>query len=308
MSRPAVIVVCGPTASGKTALAEALASRFKARLVSADSRQAYRGMDIGTAKPLGASRALWSMLDVTDPGQSYSAGDYARQAAPLLEEAFAQGQPVIVAGGTGLYLRALLEGLSEIPAIPAALRQALEQECRELGLPALAQRLQGSDPELAQRTDLQNPRRVLRALEVLAATGKPLSWWQAQRPQAPVQASQLWLGLDPSPKTSERAIHARNQAAFEAGWVAEVVRLKEQWGEVALAATPAIGYQQILKHLRGELSLPAAMQETELRTRQYARRQKTWFKALPQLQWMRLEDPGSIQVKVSQFLEANASL
>lgn len=300
---PSILVLCGPTASGKSALAESLASRFGAFLVSADSRQVYRRMDIGTAKPMGPSRERWAMIDVADPGQVFSAGEYARQAAAVIGDAFEKRHPTIVAGGTGLYLRALLEGLAEIPPVPGHLRQGLEQELREFGLENLVVRLKEEDPEAAGKMDLKNPRRVLRALEVKAATGKALSWWHAQGGQPAVQARQLWLGIEATPKALERNIRARNQAAFQAGWVEEVRGLLKDFGAEALRLTPAIGYNEIAAHLEGQQSLEEAEAVVELRTRQYARRQMTWFKALPQVQWVRLEDPGAIAGKVEAFLK-----
>ncbi|HXB98095.1 MAG TPA: tRNA (adenosine(37)-N6)-dimethylallyltransferase MiaA, partial [bacterium] len=215
----ALVVIVGPTGSGKTELAEALAKRRPCVLLSADSQQVYRGMDIGTAKPLGAAKAAWGLLDLVDPGQPFSAGDWVRAAVPLVEAAWAGGKLAVLAGGTGLYLKALLEGLAEIPPVPDALRRSLALELEQRGLAELATRLRAVDPDLAGRTDLANPRRVLRGLEVQAATGRALSQWQAAGTVPALRPSKtLWLGLDPGKDSLEARLEARTDALLRRGW------------------------------------------------------------------------------------------
>jgi tRNA dimethylallyltransferase len=147
-----LLVIVGPTGSGKTRLAELVASALPCRLLSADSQQVYRGMDIGTAKPLGEAKRAWGLLDLVDPGQTFSAGDWVRAAVPAVEAAWAEGKLPLLAGGTGLYLKALLEGLADIPAVPDPVRRALALELEKEGLPALVKRLEAVDPVLADRS------------------------------------------------------------------------------------------------------------------------------------------------------------
>jgi tRNA dimethylallyltransferase len=287
MSRLGPIILLGPTASGKTALAEALAAEAPLALISADSMQVYRGMDIGTSKPGPESRGRWSLLDLAEPGEAFSVGDWLRALHGQLARAGAQGLRPLVCGGTGLYLSALSEGLAEIPAVGIEVRQALEQALSRQGLAALAGELKAKDPELARGLDLKNPRRVLRGLEVLKATGKPLSWWQAQPRQGGLgAASLLWLGLDPGPEELERRILARTQAMLGQGWLAEAAALRQAGMEAKVRATGAIGYAEAFDLLDGRLNAGQAAARIGLLTRQYAKRQRTWFKRMPGIHWL----------------------
>jgi tRNA dimethylallyltransferase len=285
MEKP-LIVIAGPTGSGKTELAEALAKGRPCRLLSADSQQVYRGMDIGTAKPLGAAKAAWGLLDLVMPGQPFSAGDWVRAAVPLIEAAWADGRLPVLAGGTGLYLKALLEGLADIPAVPDAVRSGLALELEQKGLAELASRLRSVDPDLAGRTDLANPRRVLRGLEVQASTGKPLSQWQAMGTVPALRPTKtVWIGLDPGKDSLERRLEARTDALLSHGWPQEVELLAGLHGDAAVGRSAAIGYPELLDQLRGR-QRPAQAREAILKqTRQYARRQRTWFRSVRDLAW-----------------------
>jgi tRNA dimethylallyltransferase len=282
-----LLVIVGPTGAGKTAYAEALAGQRPLALLSADSQQVYRGMDIGTAKPLGAAKAAWGLLDLVEPGQPFSAGAWVRAALPAIEAAWAAGKTPCLVGGTGLYLKALLEGLAEIPPVPEAVRQGLTEELHAQGLPALAQRLQALDPLIAARTDLANPRRVLRALEVLQATGKPLSQWQAESTAPALRPDRVrWVGLDPGKDALDQRLERRCDALLSQGWLTEVELLAQKHGDGALRQSAAIGYPELLEVLRGEQSLPQAREAILTQTRQYARRQRTWFKAVDGVEWL----------------------
>jgi tRNA dimethylallyltransferase len=297
------IVLLGPTASGKTELAEGLARFVPLRLISADSMQAYRGMDIGTSKPGPASRGLWSLLDLADPGQLFSVGDWLRAANAELGQAQAQGQRPLICGGTGLYLSALAEGLAEIPAINPALRAGLERRLELEGLAALAQELKDQDPELAQGLDLKNPRRVLRGLEVLQATGEPLSRWQARPRRGGLGvANILWLGLDPGIAGLEERIARRTQAMLRQGWLAECQSLRQGVGEAQVRATGAIGYAEVFDVLDGRLQARRAEAEIQSQTRQYAKRQRTWFKRMPGILWL---DPERAGQQASERIQAD---
>ena len=285
----ALAVIVGPTGSGKTELAESLAKLRPCRLLSADSQQVYRGMDIGTAKPLGPAKAAWGLLDLVAPGQPFSAGDWVRQAVPLIEGAWNDGALPVLAGGTGLYLKALLEGLAEIPPVPDSVRRSLTRELEQHGLGEMAARLRALDPDLAQRTDLANPRRVLRGLEVQAATGKPLSQWQAVGTVPAVLPDRaLWIGLDPGKESLEERLEARTDALLAHGWLQEVELLAGLHGDDAISRSAAIGYPELLDQLRGRQRPAQAREAIVKQTRQYARRQRTWFRSVKDLQWLGL--------------------
>jgi tRNA dimethylallyltransferase len=281
-----ILVIVGPTASGKTALAESLAKSLPLALLSADSQQVYKGMDIGTAKPLGAAKDAWGLLDLVDPGQAFSVGDWGRAAVESIEAAWMGGKTPCLVGGTGLYLKALLEGLAEIPPVPEGVRESLTEELHAGGLAPLAERLKAVDPVIAERTDLANPRRVLRALEVLQATGKPLSQWQAESTVPMIQADRVrWVGIDPGRDALEERIRLRTDTLLKNGWIQEVDLLAQRFGDKTLLESAAIGYPELLEHLRGQQSLEQAREAIARQTLQYARRQRTWFKAVPNVEW-----------------------
>lgn len=292
-----LLVIVGPTASGKTGFAERLAETLPLRLISADSQQVYRGMDIGTAKPLGAAKDRWGLIDVADPGQAFSAGEFCRLAAPLCEQAWAKGELPALVGGTGLYLKALLQGLAEVPAIPETVREGLEAEFKAGGLAPLLARLDQVDPALAATVDRQNPRRILRALEVFQATGKPLSQWQAQTTTpALTPAKTVWLGLDPGKDPLDQRIAQRVDACLAQGWLDEVRALASRWGDPALRQSAAIGYPELLDVAQAKLPLATAREQILHRTRQYARRQRTWFKAQAGVVWgLNGDDPRLVK-------------
>jgi tRNA dimethylallyltransferase len=297
-----LLLIVGPTASGKTALAEALAKDLSLRLISADSQQVYRGLDIGTSKPGPVTRGQWDLVDVADLGTPFSAGEFCRLAAAACEAAWASGRVPLLCGGTGLYLKALLEGLVELPPVPPELRIALVHEWRDKGLEGLLARLDLADPSLAAGIDRANPRRVLRALEVFEATGKPLSAWQssATRPSLAPDRT-LWLGLDPGRDALTKRITQRTDQCLRDGWLKEVSGLAERFGDEALKSCPAIGYPELLDHLRGRLSLAEAREAILGRTRRYARRQMTWFRAQVGIQWAPSGEP--LDARARSFIE-----
>ena len=302
-----VLVLVGPTASGKTALAESLAQTLPVRLISADSQQVYRGMDIGTSKPGPATRAQWALIDVADLGggeaPAFSAGAYCRLAAQACAQAWERGQIPLLCGGTGLYLKAMLEGLVDLPPVPAPVRAGLEARLEAEGLEALVRRLQEVDPALAAGVDPRNPRRILRALEVFEATGCPLSAWQARSTRPALRSSRtLWLGLDPGKQTLDERISQRVDACLAEGWVEEVRLLAEKYGDEALRSCAAIGYPELLDSLRGVRSLAESREAVIRRTRRYARRQRTWFKAVPGLRWA--ADPKALAALAVSFVGA----
>jgi tRNA dimethylallyltransferase len=278
------LIVAGPTATGKTALAIALAERIGGEIISADSRQVYQGMDIGTAKATAADRARVPHhgLDLVDPGTRYSAGRFARDARRWVGEIRARGRVPILAGGTGFFIRALTDPLFREPSLDAARRQRLHRYLDGLSPGRLEAWLQLLDPVTGDR--LTGPgggggrQRVLRALEVALLTGRPLSWWHRHRPSAEPALRATTFVLDvPRPVLYDR-IDTRVDAMFEAGLEEEVRRLRDAGYGPADPGMSATGYPETLALLRGEIDLAEARDRIRRATRRYARRQLTWFR------------------------------
>lgn len=279
-------------------MAEALAEGAAVDLLSADSQLVYRGMDIGTAKPKPKSIGYWQLLNLVDPGQAFSAGTWAGLAASACRRSWAEGRTPLIAGGSGLYLAALLRGLADIPAVAPEIRRGLLLELQSLGLEALYRRLEAEDPDLARRTDPRNPRRVLRGLEVKAASGRRLSEWQRDAPPAPLgQAEELWLGLDPGAAELDRRIEDRLDHSLASGWLAEVQFLCERWGVDTLRNSAAIGYRELAELSESRMDASAARASILRRTRLYARRQRTWFRREPAVRWCNHGDELMLRAK-----------
>jgi tRNA dimethylallyltransferase len=280
-----VVFVAGPTASGKTALALALAHRFAGEIVNADSRAFYRGMDIGTAKPTAAERAAapHHLIDVANPDEVCSLGWFLERARTALAEIARGGRLPLVVGGTGQYVRALSEGWDppHVPPDPK-FRALLERRIDAEGLPVLAAELRRLDPSAATRIDMKNPRRVVRALEVaLNPSGRRTSPRPAPRPRS------LILGIAVEREELYRRIDARVDAMFEAGLVEEVRGLLARGYDCALPAFSAIGYREVCGHLSGDLTLEEARSRTKLNTHRLARTQAAWFRRSdPRITWL----------------------
>lgn len=298
-----LICLVGPTAGGKTLLAENLASRFDLQLISADSMQVYRGMDLGTAKPGPLEREAWDLLDLVDPGQAYTAGRFSADAREAFKRAWDRGKTPLLAGGSGLYFRAAVEGLAGIPPVPAEVRNRLEDELRNQGLPLLVGELRRADPSGAGRMDLANPRRVLRSLEVFRSTGRPLSSWHADTATACAAGQVLWLGLDPGVEALSQAITARSKQMLSEGWVEEAAGLEKLFGRPAVLSTGALGYRRVYDLIDGKAGQAEVLADIQAATRQYARRQRTWFRKLPGLRQVDpLDRERSAGMLVAKFL------
>ena len=282
-----VVAVVGPTATGKTALALGIAERLDGEIVNADALQAYRGMDIGTAKPTVEERARvpHHLIDVLDPEERYSAGEFARRAREAIGEIRARGRRPLVVGGSGLYQRALFEGLAPVPPGDPAVRRSLRERLAAEGLEALRAELAAVDPPTAARLAPGDGQRVLRALEVARVTGVPLSTWIERQPLPRERLPAIHVGLTLPRPVLYDAIARRATRMVEEGWVGEVERL------LAAGVTPdapgfqAIGYRQIARHVAGETTLAEAVEETVRATRRYAKRQLTWFRKEPHVTW-----------------------
>jgi tRNA dimethylallyltransferase len=266
-------LIVGPTGAGKSSLAMALAVAHGARIISADSRQIYRGFDIGTAKPTASDRATvpHDGLDVADPTERWSAARWAREAGVWIEQATASGQPVIVVGGTGLWLQALVQPLADEPEMDPVKRAEVAAELALLDTPTLRRRVEELDPARAHLGRVQ----LLRAAEVVLVSGTRISEFHARGSTSPARAAR-WLVVDPGIALHQR-LDARREDMVRAGWFEEVERLAETVPETA-PAWNACGYREIREVVRGSRARAEALELVRIRTRQYAKRQRTWFR------------------------------
>ncbi len=308
MPRPPVIALMGPTASGKTDLALALADTLNGEIISVDSALVYRGMDIGTAKPDAAQRERvpHHLIDICDPARPYTAADFVRDAADSIDAVRARGRLPILAGGTMLYFRALLEGLSPMPASDAAIRAAIEQEAAERGWPAMHQALQQVDPDTAARLHPNHSQRISRALEVYRATGVALSTWQATAGTG-LLSQYDWLQVALTPRRRE-ILHQRIERRFEAmlkeGLIEEVEVLYRR-GDLhpGLPAMRAVGYRQVWQYLDGLLEYNAMKAAGIAATRQLAKRQLTWLRGWKDLHWLYTTTEAGETLHVEEILK-----
>jgi tRNA dimethylallyltransferase len=271
------LLIAGPTASGKSAAALALAQRFGAAIVNADSMQVYRDLRILTARPAPDEERLaphW-LFGAIDGAVNFSAGQWARTARQVLAET--GEQPIIFVGGTGLYFRALTEGLSDLPPVPEAVRAEIRRKAEDRATAELHAELQARDPETAARLNMSDRQRILRALEVWAATGRPLASFLGAR-RAPALGPGQWAGLYLAPDRAElnQRIDARFDAMLAHGALEEVAALKERRLDPALPVMRAHGVPHLAAHLQGRLTLEEAAARSKLDTRHYAKRQFTW--------------------------------
>jgi len=275
-----VVVICGPTASGKTALACSLADNFDLEIVSADSRQIYRQMDIGTAKPTidEQNRVCHHMIDVADPDEDYSVSDYVEHARPVIAEISQRNRLPLVVGGTGLYIRALTEGLADLPSADEDLREKFREYAAVHGAAALHSRLHSVDPVQADKIHPNNLVRIIRALEVYESSGIPMSEYQHRHgfSESPFSVLKLYLHV-PRTILNER-IDARVDQMIAAGLIDEVASLLATGYNAGLKSMKAIGYREIISFLAGERSRDETIELIKRETRRYAKRQETWFK------------------------------
>ncbi len=275
-----LIAIVGPTAVGKSALAIHLAQVFGGEIVSADSRQVFHGMDIGTAKPNPEERELvpHHLIDVVEPDQDFTLALYQQMATRAIQDIHRRGRLALLVGGSGLYVRALLGGF-RIPHVSpdAELRRSLEQKAAEEGYMALHEELKGVDPAAAKRIDPRNVRRVIRALEVFRAIGLPFSQLQGSSPFLPNYRT-ITIGLTTSRGDLYRRIDSRVDTMMEQGLVKEVDRLLEQGYSLDLPAMSGLGYKQIGQYLKGDLNLAEAVQKIKNETHRFARHQYAWFR------------------------------
>lgn len=311
--RPPVVVVTGPTASGKTPLAIELALRFAGEIVNADSMQVFRFMDVGTAKPSLAERARapHHLLDVVNPDQPYSAGRYARDARAEIARIHARGRVPLLTGGTGLYLRAALHGLIDGVEADAELREQLEEEQRRAeragDADRLYRRLAASDPEAAARIHPHDTRRIVRALEIAAETGEPTSRVRGAHRFEDSPYRVLHLALAPDRSELYARIDRRCAAMIEGGLLQEVRGLVAAGYGPELRPMRAIGYRHVVPVMEGRDTLANALEAMRRDTRHFARRQLTWLRRVPDAVWLDPAQGAAIAGLVDAFLGADAA-
>jgi len=305
MSIPLLMIV-GPTAVGKSEVAVRVALELGGEVVTADSMQVYRGLDIGTAKPTAAERrgVPHHMIDVVDPDEEYSVARYQEQATEAIADIAARGQRPLLVGGSGLYVRAVVDGLDFPLAADPVLRKRLTEQARDLGAAALHARLAQVDPAAAARIHPNDEKRILRALEVYESTGRPISAQQTIAPGAQSRYNITAYGLTlPRPALYPR-IEARVDRMIERGLVEEVEGLLARGYGERLVSMRGLGYRQIIGYLRGQYEFISAVGRVKRDTRRLAKRQLTWFRADRRLRWIDVEEAGGPEGIAARIIEA----
>ena len=291
-----IICIAGPTASGKTALAVELAKELNGEVVSCDSMQVYKRMDIGTAKPTAEEMQgiPHHMLDVAQAWEDFSVSRYCNQAAPIVDDIIARGKTAIIAGGTGLYMDSLIRGNNFAPFPSTGVREALEARAEAEGIQPLLEELAQVDPESAGRLHPSDRKRIIRALEVYRETGITITEHNRRTREVPPKYRPVWLGLDFSDRAAlYRRIDRRVERMLEAGLLDEIRSLLESGIPETCTAMQAIGYKEFLPVLRGERGLCDAAAEVCQSSRRYAKRQLTWFRRNPNMHWIAREEDGA---------------
>jgi tRNA dimethylallyltransferase len=282
-----LVAIVGPTASGKTAAAIRMAQEWGADIIGADASQVYRGMDIGTgkARPAELDGVVHHMIDVVDPAEHFDAAEYARMAQDIIRRCEAAGRKVILCGGTGLYLKALINGLCLAPPVAAEIRERIADRVKTQGLMPLHAELAQVDPKSAQRIARQDAQRIERALGVYLTSGRSLSDWQAESDARSPKLAVEWIGIRWPRAVLQARIAERIDEMLATGWVEEVRALRADGHHSGQKSMGALGYRYLSEHLAGELDLALATQKILVATRRYAKRQMTWFKANPEITW-----------------------
>jgi tRNA dimethylallyltransferase len=303
MPRPRLLALVGPTAAGKTTLAIGLAESIGAEVVSIDSRQVFRGLDVGTAKPTREERARvpHHLLDVVDPAGLWDAARHAEAAARAIGDVERRGRVALLCGGSGLYLRALADGLCPAPPRDPALRDRLLEEIAEGGADRLRRELEAGDPDAAGRIAPRDFARLVRAIEVLRLTGRAISAWQAEHRAAERPFDVAVFVLSPPVEELDRRIACRTAEMFASGLLEETRAALDAGAPADSAALRSIGYREAQLVLAGTLGLPEAVAAATLATRRYAKRQRTWFRGLPGARWL---DPADAGADLRQSVEA----
>lgn len=289
-----IICIAGPTASGKTALAAALAKELNGEVVSCDSMQVYKRMDIGTAKPtLEEMQGIpHHMIDVAEPWEDFSVSRYCEMAAPIVDDIISRGKTAVIAGGTGLYMDALIRGNAFAPFPATGVRERLEAQADAEGMEAMLSRLRAVDPDAAQRLHLSDRKRILRALEVYLETGETITEHNRKTQAVPPRYSPIWLGLDFARRGElYRRIDLRVGLMLEQGLVEEIRGLLADDIPERATAMQAIGYKEFVDALDGRCTIEEAADQVRQSSRRYAKRQLTWFRRNKAIHWL-IRDTG----------------
>lgn len=303
-NRQKIVVITGPTASGKSSLAVEIARKFDGEIVNADSMQVYRGMDVGTAKPSAEERENipHHLFDLVNPDQEFNAAIYRSHALPALAEIAEKNHPAMVVGGTGLYIKTLLGGLLECPPSDPGFRLKLNREWDALGSAVVYERLKTLDPESAGRIHPNDRVRVLRALEINHLTGNPLSFLIEEHRfrDRPFRSLKICLQMDR--EQLYHRIDKRSEIMVENGLIEETKGLLDKGYAADLKPMNSLGYRHMIKYLQGAWSLDEAIHQLKTDTRRYAKRQLTWFRSDPDIHWIPVEKRAEIYRKVEAFL------
>ena len=308
-----IICVVGPTASGKTKLAVHLAKAYDGEVVSCDSMQIYKHMDIGTAKPTPEEMegVRHHLIDIIEPGEDFSVGKYVQLADACVQDILSRGKTAVIAGGTGLYVDSLISGRTFAPVPQTGKREALEARMREAGGEAMLEALRAVDPEAAQRLHPADEKRIIRALEVYEETGKTITQHNLETQAIPPRYRPVWLGLDYADRAVlYRRIDLRVDLMLQAGLLDEIRALLALGVSPAATAMQAIGYKEFFGALDGSCTLEAAAELCKQRSRNYAKRQLTWFRRNPEIRWLRLtgqEDFSAVLAAARQNIPFSAN-
>ncbi len=300
-----IIAIVGPTASGKTRLSVELAAYLGAEIISFDSMQIYRGMDIGTAKPTMEERRgiVHHMIDVADPWEDFSVSRYVEQADAIVQQLLAKGRAVVLVGGTGLYVDSLIAGRQFAPFPQTGLREKLNRRVQEEGIEGLVEQLRSVDPEAAAKIHPSNHKRIIRALEVYLETGKTITEHNLQTQSMKNKYEPLWIGLDyVNRETLYSRIDRRVEQMLSDGLLREVQSLLDRGISPTSTAMQAIGYKELTGYLQGQGSLEEAKETIQRSSRHYAKRQRTWFRRNEAVHWLMLEDEPDFEKVFLQCL------
>jgi len=297
-----ILTIIGPTAVGKTNKSIKIARKISGEIISADSRQIYKYLDIGTAKPTSEQKriATFHLIDFVDPTKNYSCGQFARDAEAKIEEIMEQDKVPIICGGTGLYIKALFHPLHALPESKCEIRKKFQNSLKKFGVDHLYKKLLLIDPELAERITPKDKQRIMRGLEVYEMTGTPLSLLlKTERKKA--KYVPCYIGLNLPRRELYPRINERFAAMIKQGLVNEVKMLLRRGFDPTASAMRTIGYKEIIEYLQGYMSLEETIEKVKRRTRNFAKRQLTWFNKIPGLQWYSPEEPDIINHIIDQW-------
>jgi tRNA dimethylallyltransferase len=304
LAKPVVVIV-GPTAVGKSRIAVEVAKAFETEVLTADSRQVYRGMDVGTDKPASEERQAvpHRLIDLVDPDESFNAGLYRRQAIDEIERLYRDCRLPLVVGGTGLYVRTLLKGLCDAPQADPIMRKALRQEAEDQGYDRLYARLVDVDPVIAARLHPRDESKVIRALEVYQLSGRRMSEFQQEHGFAERPFATLMIGLNRDRDMLYRRIEGRIDWQLAHGLIEETKQLLAQGYQRDSAAMKGLGYRQVAEHLAGEYDAAEMVRRFKRDTRHFSKRQMTWFRKEPGIQWLMIEESESVPHTTTRVIE-----